>query len=68
MAHMGTKIRERATGQIWTVVGDTQGHSILETNDLPPNDRPASYRIRSEATGEERLVSSDLNARFEPMN
>lgn len=66
MAHMGTKIRERATGLIWTVVGDTEGNSILERNDQAPAERPKSYRIRSEQ-GEERLVSSDLHARFESM-
>ncbi len=67
MAQMGTKIRERATGQVWTVVGDTEGHSILEQGEAPDS-RPKSYRIRSEATGEERLVSSDLRARFETMS
>lgn len=67
MAHMGTKIRERATGQIWTVVGDTEGNSILQQNEQAPAERPKSYRIRSEQTGEERLVSSDLHARFESL-
>lgn len=68
MAQMGTKIRERATGLIWTVVGDTEGHSILQQGEQAPDQRPKSYRIRSESTGEERLVSSDLRARFEPMS
>jgi hypothetical protein len=61
---MGKKITERATGQIWTVVGDTEGHSIAR-DDNPPTERPKSYRIRNESTGEERLIGADMNARFE---
>lgn len=68
MAHMGTKIQERATGEIWTVVGDTQGNSILEQHDQAPAERPKSYRIRNESTGEERLVGSDLRVRFEGLS
>ncbi|MGV3616645.1 MAG: hypothetical protein ACO1SV_15060 [Fimbriimonas sp.] len=65
---MGTKIRERATGAVWTIVGDNEGHSILQQGDEAPTERPKSYRIRSESTGEERLISSDLHARFESMS
>ncbi|AIE85027.1 hypothetical protein [Fimbriimonas ginsengisoli] len=61
---MGKKITERATGQIWTVMGDTEGHNILR-DDNPPTARPKSYRIKNEATGEERLIGSDISARFE---
>jgi len=64
---MGTKITERATGQIWTIVGDTEGHSILH-DDSPPTERPKSYRIINESTGEERLIGSDLHARFEALS
>lgn len=67
MTRMGTKITERATGQIWTIVGDTEGHSILH-DDAPPTHRPSTYRIVNEATGESKLVSSDLRARFEGLN
>lgn len=66
MTRMGTKVSERATGQIWTIVGDTEGHSILH-DDNPPTDRPRTYRLRNESTGEERLVSSDMHARYEGM-
>lgn len=67
MAQMGTKIRERATGQIWTVVGDTEGHSILQHDHQPPANRPKTYRLLSE-TGEEKLISSDFSARFEALS
>ena len=64
---MGTKIRERATGQLWTVMGDNEGHSLLEQGEAPSS-KPKTYRIKSETTGEERLINSELNARFELMS
>lgn len=64
MARMGVKIRERATGQIWTIVGDTEGHSILHDDDAPVT-RPKTYRIRNEQTNEVKLVSSDMDGRYE---
>lgn len=67
MAKMGMKISERATGQIWTVVGDDAGHSVLEQGEAP-TERPKAYRIRNESTGEERMISSDLHARYEPLS
>lgn len=66
MARMGMKIKERATGQVWTVMGDNEGHSLLEQGEAPSS-KPKAYRIKSESTGEERLVASDYFARFEPM-
>jgi hypothetical protein len=61
---MGMKLRERATGQLWTIMGDTEGHSMLEQGEAP-RDRPKTYRIKSESSGEERLIASDLQARYE---
>ena len=64
MTTMGTKIRERATGQVWTIVGDDQGHSLV-MDAKPSDEHPKSYRIKNETTGEERMVNSEFFSRFD---
>jgi hypothetical protein len=61
---MGTKISDRATGQIWTIMGDGEGHSLLMDKNQP-KETPKSYRIKNEATGEERMIGYHFGARFE---
>ena len=61
---MGTKIRERATGEQWTIVADGEGRSLVAGMN-EPKEVPKSYRIRNETTGEERLIAYDFGARYE---
>jgi len=63
---MGIKLIERATGEVWTLVGDGDGHSRV-LDEYQPERPPTAYRIRSESTGEVRMISSNFSGRYDRM-
>lgn len=66
MLHTGAKLREITTGEIWTVMPES-GH--LSAVDDPHAERKGeTYRIKSDASGQERMISPAAASHFERMS
>jgi hypothetical protein len=66
MLHTGAKLREITTGEIWTVMPE-QGHLRPEDHSTPER-KGETYRIKNDASGQERLISQAGESHFERMS